>query len=248
MVNNYSQPVDTISLGDKSPYLNNMIDFNKSKSIPSDMWNYLTEGVNYLGKNEYGKKILNQISPKSYYFEYSPMLDVPAQIKWNKRSINYSSKTPQLNSQIEELIHAGQMEFYKRGSGNIPSMNIEFEAKVLEDIIKKINYNNEDLIIVTPKNIKDNLNNNENDINEFLYHIQHPKIFIGTDLEDEYIKGLNTKYDKMIERIAQNGYFTTEDLDIYKEVGKFMSPEKSRHDARSFDERIIPSFLINIFE
>ena len=52
----------------------------------------------------------------------------------------------------------------------------------------------------------------------------------------------------MIERIAQNGYFTTEDLEIYKEVGKFMSPEKSRHDARSFDERIIPSFLINIFE
>lgn len=49
----------------------------------------------------------------------------------------------------------------------------------------------------------------------------------------------------MINRVAENGYFTPEDLEIYYKVGKFMSSEKSQ-DKSPFTESIPPSFLLYI--
>ena len=49
----------------------------------------------------------------------------------------------------------------------------------------------------------------------------------------------------MINRVAENGYFTSEDLEIYYKVGKFMSSEKSK-DKSPFNESIPPSFLLYI--
>ena len=44
---------------------------------------------------------------------------------------------------------------------------------------------------------------------------------------------------------SDNGYFTSQDLEIYNKVGKFMSPEKSQN-PKAFDESIPPSFLLYI--
>jgi hypothetical protein len=55
----------------------------------------------------------------------------------------------------------------------------------------------------------------------------------------------NNEYNEMINRVAENGYFSSQDLEIYYKVGKFMSSEKSR-DERVFDESIPPSFLLYI--
>ena len=45
--------------------------------------------------------------------------------------------------------------------------------------------------------------------------------------------------------IKNHGYFTSEDLEIYYKVGKFMSSEKSQ-DKSPFNEFIPPSFLLYI--
>lgn len=55
----------------------------------------------------------------------------------------------------------------------------------------------------------------------------------------------NYLYNEMINHVAENGYFSSQDLEIYYKVGKFMSSEKSR-DERVFDESIPPYFLLYI--
>ena len=56
---------------------------------------------------------------------------------------------------------------------------------------------------------------------------------------------LYNEYNKMINRVAENGYFSSQDLKIYYKVGKFMSSEKSQ-DKSPFTESIPPSFLLYI--
>ena len=70
------------------------------------------------------------------------------------------------------------------------------------------------------------------------------KIFMGSD-SNSINNNLYNEYNEMINRVAENGYFTPEDLEIYYKVGKFMSSEKSR-DERVFDESIPPYFLLYI--
>lgn len=231
MYNNYSQPIDTVNLAQKSPYLNRNFNFSRSKTIPSDMWELLGKGVDYLSQNKYGEKILNTVTPKGYYIEYSPSNKHPGGVPIGKGVITYSTQTPQLSQQNEELIHTGQVDFYKKNRKdvfkNIPLINLEFEAKVLEDIIVRIN---ENLGIY-------------NTIDESI-NMPGGKIFMGSD-SNSINKNLYGEYDKMINRVAENGYFSSQDLEIYYKVGKFMSSEKSR-DERVFDESIPPSFLLYI--
>ncbi len=231
MYNNYSQPIDTVSLTKKSPYLGRNIDFSRSKNVPSDMWEHLAKGVNYFSQNKYGEKILNTVSPKGYYIQYSPSAPTPGRVHTEKRRITYSTRMPQLPQQTEELIHTGQVDFYNRNGKNviksIPGMNLELEVKVLGDIINQVNYN---LGIF-------------NTVDESI-DMLGGKIFMSEDLYNG-MSDLQNEYDEMIVRVAENGYFTSQDLEIYNKVGKFMSPEKSQN-PKAFDESIPPSFLLYI--
>lgn len=253
MINDYSEPIDTIKLAKESPHLDRITDFSKSKSVSDKTWGNLIDGVNYLDQNKYGKKILENIPNKSLHFKFSKSLNVPGQINKNEKSITFSNESPQLSQQSEELIHAAQFNKYyggkENGYQNIPGINFELEAKVTEDIIDEINKNEVESIIVVPKdkNLSSSTNVYKDSNSNLLFPSAGSKIFMGADFNNEYVSKLYDKYVGMIERVAQNKHFTSEDLEIYKEVGKFISLEKSKHDSREFNEDISPSFIMDTF-
>ena len=61
MLNNNYEHIDTLQVAKKSPSLNRITDFSKSRSVPKKMWNRLENGLNYMSENEYGKEILKKI-------------------------------------------------------------------------------------------------------------------------------------------------------------------------------------------
>lgn len=230
MLNNNYEHIDTLQVAKKSPSLNRITDFSKSRSVPKKMWNRLENGLNYMSENEYGKEILKKIPQKSIHFKYLELQQNPGQICWPESSISYSNLNPSLDVQIEEIIHAAQLNFYNSIGKNtkyIPSINLEVEAKIGEDIIRQKNF--------------------INSIYEDDLFFPGNKIFLNVSVSEGKINELWNLYQKMIERVAENGYFTEEDLEIYKKIGKFVPKEKSPYDKRNFDETIPPELLLDIF-
>lgn len=73
------------------------------------------------------------------------------------------------------------------------------------------------------------------------------KIFSNESVSEGDTNELWNLYQKMVERVAENGRFTEADLEIYKKIGKFIPKEKSPYDKRDFDETLPPELLLDIF-
>ena len=261
MQNNYFEDVDTLALTKQYPELGRITQFSASKSIPKKMWAHLGDGVNYLSSNELGRNLLGLLPYKSLRYIIDQTLTVPGHSSKLNKSITFPQSEPDISSQVEELFHHGQFNFYDnngRKSSDIPGMNLEMEAKTGVDIIiQKDTYNqsnendeygNFGVTVAVPRNGGEQLvmpsNGNANNfINE-----TSSKIFMGADMNDSYINYLNDRYLSMINRVSEGRKFTTEDRKTYNEIGTSLSHEKSNHDTRPFNVSIPPEMLLHILK
>ena len=231
MINDYSEPIDTIKLARESPHLDRITDFSKSKSVSDKTWGNLIDGVNYLDQNEYGKKILENIPNKSLHFKLSKSLNVPGQINKNEKSITFSDESPQLSQQSEELIHAAQFNKYyggkENGYQNIPGINLEIESKILQDIIAAKNY----------------LKTDDSDNLKYI----GSKFFIEGSFSKEESFKLGKKYFDIIMGIATTDSINKKDLKFLNSISNKISKEKSNHDHRDFNEAIEPKLIKSLF-
>lgn len=268
MRNDYSEDIDTIALAMKYPELGRITQFSASKNIPKDMWPHLGYGTNYLKENEYGERLLGIIPYKGLNYKYDKNLKVPGRTIWADKSIIFPQKDPDLSAQIEELFHHAQLNHYNRdgrSSKDIPAMNLELEAKVGEDIIyaknkfeaaaeydEPIIYNDSidpeyyeglggGIVVTAPKTGE---KTQEVRFDGNFYNPLGAKILMGRDPNDEYTNKLYNEYPPFIYRVSGSGNFTKNDQEIYNRVGYFLTPEKSNHDSRAFEESISPEVLL----
>ena len=88
MINDYSEPVDTIKLARESPHLDRITDFSKSKSVSKKMWGNLIDASKKMVSNDYGKKVLENINQKSIIYNRNKNLNTNANTDRINRTIN----------------------------------------------------------------------------------------------------------------------------------------------------------------
>lgn len=228
--NDKSYPIDTIGITQQFPDLGRISNFQRSKSVPIGTWSNMGNILDETSKNIYGQKVLSFIPSKTLGYTYlgnNPSLIANAE--WPSSKINIGVNSLEQHQMLEEVIHISQYNIYNAKGfkiKDIPAMNLEAEAKFIEDIIYAYDLLERGVVNSTFSS----------------------KIFMGYNASDSEIKELSENYAKRLLKIVEKGYMTQDDLQFFNKIASGMSKEKNRRDNRDFNMNIEPLLLKSIVE